>query len=174
MKIINYISTISIPFIMAVVLICGIKENKNVYDIFVKGVKEGIEIVISLFPTLLAIFVAVGMIKCSGIFEMVIKNTSFITEKLNFPKEIIPLSMLRPISGSASLGIATEIMKTYGVDSRIGMIAATIMGSTETTFYTIAMYTSSVKIKKTRFLFIPALIADAVGILTSIIIWNII
>lgn len=174
MNIINYISTISIPFIMSIVLIYGIREKKNVYDIFIDGVKEGILIVFNLFPTLLAIFIAVGMLRYSGIFGAISSSLSFITEKLNFPKEIIPLAMLRPISGSASMGIATDIMKTYGVDSKIGLIASTIMGSTETTFYTIAIYSSSVKIKKTRFVLIPALIADAVGIITSIIICNII
>ena len=172
MKIINYISVISIPFIISIVLIYGIKEKKKVYDIFIEGVKEGIEIVINLFPTLLAIFIAVGMLRYSEILETFTNSISFITEKLSFPKEIIPLAILRPISGSASMAIATDIMKTYGVDSRIGIIAATIMGSTETTFYTIAVYTSSVKIKKIRFVLIPALIADFVGIVMSIIIWN--
>ena len=112
------------------------------------------------------------MLRYSEILETFTNSISFITEKLSFPKEIIPLAILRPISGSASMAIATDIMKTYGVDSRIGIIAATIMGSTETTFYTIAVYTSSVKIKKIRFVLIPALIADFVGIVMSIIIWN--
>lgn len=85
----------------------------------------------------------------------------------------MPLAMLRPISGSASMAVATDILSKYGVDSSIGMIASTIMGSTETTLYTIAIYTSCVGIKKIRFVLVTALIADIVGMLTSVIIWNI-
>lgn len=174
MKIISYISTISIPLIISFVLIYGIKEKKKVYDIFIDGVKEGMQMVISLFPTLLAIFIAVGMLRYSGIIDSFIKIISGVTNKVGFPTEVIPLAMLRPISGSASMAIATDIMKKYGVDSNIGKIASTIMGSTETTFYTIAVYTSCVKIKKIRFVLIAALIADLVGIITSVIIWNLI
>ena len=174
MKIINYISTISIPLIIAIVVIVGVKEKKKVYDIFIEGVKDGVKIVLNLFPTLLAIFIAVGMLRNSGILESFINITSFITYSIGVPKEIIPLAMLRPISGSASMAVAVDIMKNYGVDSRIGMIASTIMGSTETTLYTIAVYTSSVKIKKTRFVLFAALVADFVGIATSIIVWNLI
>lgn len=174
MKIINYISTISIPLIISIILIVGVREKKKVYDIFIEGVKEGIEIVIKLFPTLLAIFIAVGMLRYSGIFDGITYLLEGVTNKINFPIEILPLACLRPISGSASMAVATDLMKTYGVDSTIGRITSTIMGSTETTFYTIAIYTSSVKIKKIRFVLIAALIADFIGICTSIIIWNII
>ena len=174
MKIINYVSTISIPLIIATVVLVGVREKKKVYDIFVEGVRDGTKIVVNLFPTLLAIFIAVGMLRNSGILESFINITSFLTEALNFPKEIVPLAILRPISGSASMAVAVDIMKNYGVDSRIGLIASTIMGSTETTFYTIAVYTSAVKIKKTRFVLFAALMADFVGIATSIIVLNII
>lgn len=86
------------------------------------------------------------------------------------PSEVMPLALLRPISGSASMGVATDIMKNYGVDSNIGKIASTIMGSTETTLYTIAIYTSCVKIKKIRFVLVASLIADIVGMIASVII----
>ena len=92
---------------------------------------------------------------------------------LKVPAEILPLAVLRPISGSASMAIATDIMNSFGVDSLIGLISSTIMGSTETTLYTIALYTSAVKIKKTRFVLIAALLADFVGMLTSVIFWRI-
>lgn len=172
MKIINYISAISIPLIIFCIVIYGIKEKKKVYDIFIDGVKEGMEIVIKLFPTLLAIFIAVGMLRNSGLLETITNILSGIMIKIKFPTQILPLVCLRPISGSASMAIATDIMKTYGVDSQIGKIAATIMGSTETIFYTIAVYTSSVGVKKIRFVLIAALIADSIGIITSIVIWN--
>ena len=89
---------------------------------------------------------------------------------INFPTELMPLAMLRPISGSSSIAIATDIMANYGTDTELGMMASVIMGSTETTLYTIAVYTSCVKIKKTRFILLAALTADIVGIITSVVV----
>ena len=174
MKIINYISIIAIPLIIIIVVIYGLVDKKKIYDIFVEGVKEGMEIVIKLFPTLLGIFLAVGALRSSGILDIVTTLLSGVRSKIGFPSEVIPLALLRPISGSASLAIATDIMKTYGVDSKIGLIASTIMGSTETTFYTIAVYTSCIGVKKIRFVLVAALLADLVGMIASAIIWNII
>lgn len=174
MKIINYISIIAIPLIIIIVVIYGLVDKKKIYDIFVEGVKEGMEIVIKLFPTLLGIFLAVGALRSSGILDIVTTLLSGVTSKIGLPSEVIPLALLRPISGSASLAIATDIMKTYGVDSKIGLIASTIMGSTETTFYTIAVYTSCIGVKKIRFVLVAALLADLVGMIASAIIWNII
>ena len=129
-------------------------------------------IVIKIFPTLLGIFLAVGVLRSSGLLEIITRAVSIFTNRVGFPSEAMPLAMLRPISGSASLAVATDIMTTYGVDSRIGLITSTIMGSTETTFYTIAVYTSSIGVKKTRFVLAAALIADFVGIVTSALIWK--
>ena len=92
---------------------------------------------------------------------------------MNFPTEIWPLALIRPISGSSSIAVATDIMKNFGVDSKIGLMASVIMGSTETTVYTIAVYTSSVGIKKTRFILVAALFADFAGMITSVILWKI-
>ena len=111
---------------------------------------------------------AIGALRSSGILDLIINFITPILDILNFPSEIMPLAILRPISGRSSIAIATDIMKNFGVDSNIGIIAATIMGSTETTLYTIAVYTSSVKIKKTRFVLLAALTADVVGIIVSI------
>ena len=99
---------------------------------------------------------------------MMIRIITPILNVIHFPSEIMPLAMLRPISGSGSIAVATDIMKTYGVDSSIGMMASVIMGSTETTLYTIAVYTSCVKIKKTRFVLVASLVADVVGMLVSV------
>ena len=130
------------------------------------------EIVIKIFPTLLGIFLAVGVLRSSGLLELITNGLSFFTNKIGLPSEVVPLALLRPISGSASLAVATDIITRYGVDSKIGLIASTIMGSTETTFYTIAVYTSSVGVKKIRFVLAAALIADFVGMMTSVIVWN--
>lgn len=174
MKIVNYISTIAVPVVIIIIVIYGIADKKKVYDIFVEGATEGMSIVIKIFPTLLGIFLAVGVLRSSGLLEIITRAVSVFTNKVGFPSEVMPLAMLRPISGSASLAVATDIMKTYGVDSKIGLITSTIMGSTETTFYTIAIYTGSIGVKKIRFVLVAALIADFVGMLTSSIVWNII
>ena len=172
MKIINYISTMAIPAVIIIIIVYGIIDKKRIYDIFVDGAKEGMEIVIKIFPTLLGLFLAIGVLRSSGILDIATQVISIVTNKIGFPSQVIPLALLRPISGSASLAVATDIMTTYGVDSRIGLITSTIMGSTETTFYTIAVYTSSIGVKKTRFVLAEALIADFVGIVTSALIWN--
>lgn len=174
MKIVNYISTIAVPVVIIIIVIYGIADKKKVYDIFVEGATEGMSIVIKIFPTLLGIFLAVGVLRSSGLLEIITRAVSVFTNKVGFPSEVMPLAMLRPISGSASLAVATDIMKTYGVDSKIGLITSTIIGSTETTFYTIAIYTGSIGVKKIRFVLVAALIADFVGMLTSAIVWNII
>ena len=174
MKIVNYISTIAVPVVIIIIVIYGIADKRKVYDIFVEGDTEGMSIVIKIFPTLLGIFLAVGVLRSSGLLEIITRAVSVFTNKVGFPSEVMPLAMLRPISGSASLAVATDIMKTYGVDSKIGLITSTIMGSTETTFYTIAIYTGSIGVKKIRFVLVAALIADFVGMLTSAIVWNII
>lgn len=172
MSFINYISTIIIPFVIVFAIGYGIIEKKNVYDIFIVGSKKGVKIVIKLFPTLLAIFLAINLLRSSGIVDFVINLMSPILKFLNIPEEIMPLAILRPISGSASMGIATNIMQENGVDSKIGLIASTIMGATETTFYTIALYTSSIGVKKIRFTLVSSLIANTAGVTTAILIFS--
>lgn len=173
MNIVNYLSASAIPIIIIIIIIYGIKEKQKVFDIFLDGAKEGLEIVVGLFPTLLGIFLAIGMLRSSGILDFIIKIIWPITNFFKIPSEILPLAFLRPISGSSSMGVAIDIMQKYGVDSIIGKIASTIMGSTETTFYTIAIYTAAVKIKKIRFVLLAALLADLAGIITSVIICQI-
>ena len=173
MQVINYISSAAIPTVILIILLYGVAEKNKVYDTFLEGAKDGIEIVFKLFPTLVGIFLAVGALRKSGIIDLIIKLISPITNLLKIPNQILPLAMLRPISGSASMAVAVDIMQKYGVDTTIGLITSTIMGSTETTLYTIAVYTSCVGVKKTRFVLFAALIADFVGMITSVVILQI-
>lgn len=170
---INFLSAVAMPTIILLIITYGIKEKNKVYDTFLEGAKEGIKIVYDIFPTLIGIFLAVGALRASGIIDLIIKIITPVIQILKIPAQIMPLAMLRPISGSASMAIATDILTQHGVDSMIGLIASTIIGSTETTLYTIALYTSVVKIKKTRYVLIAALIADIVGMLASVVIWRI-
>ena len=169
---INYLSNLAIPFTIMIILVYGLIEKNKIFDTFLDGAREGIEIVVKIFPTLVGLFVAIGALRCSGILDFIIKLIVPIVNFFNIPKEIMPLAILRPISGSASIAIGSDIMTQYGVDSKLGLIASTIMGSTETTLYTIAVYTSSVGIKKSRFVLWVSLIASFAGMLMSVIIWQ--
>ena len=168
MQIINYLSNLAMPFIIFLIVVYGLIERNKVFDTFLDGAKEGLEIVFNIFPTLIGLFVAIGALRSSGIIDAMVNFLNPVLKMIQFPSEVMPLAILRPISGSGSMAIATDIMKNFGVDSNIGLIASVIMGSTETTLYTIAIYTSSVGIKKTRNIIIPALIADIVGMIVSV------
>ena len=174
MEFINYISIVAMPLVILIIIFQAFKERKSVFDIFLKGATEGVEISLKIFPTLIGLFVAIGMLRSSGILDFITKLISPILEYINFPSEIVPLALLRPVSGSASMAVATDIIKQNGVDSFIGILSAVIMGATETTLYTIAVYTSSVKIKNTRGILIAALAADLTGIIVSLLICRVI
>lgn len=169
MQFLDFISNLAMPLIILIIVIYGLKEKRKVFDDFLDGAKEGIGIVLSIFPTLIGLFVAIGALRSSGILDIIIRILNPMLSMINFPTELMPLAMLRPISGSSSIAIATDIMTNYGADTQLGMMASVIMGSTETTLYTIAVYTSCVKIKKTRFILLAALTADIVGIITSVV-----
>ena len=173
MQFLNFVSNLAMPLIILIIVIYGLKEKRKVFDDFLDGAKEGIGIVLSIFPTLIGLFVAIGALRSSGILDIIIRILNPILNMINFPTELMPLAMLRPISGSSSIAIATDIMANYGTDTELGMMASVIMGSTETTLYTIAVYTSCVKIKKTRFILLAALTADIIGIITSVVVCRI-
>lgn len=161
------------PMVILFIIIYGVREKNKVFDSFLDGAKEGIKTTLSILPTLVGLFFAIGALRSSGVLDLITKIVSPLLNILNFPSELVPLSLLRPISGSGSIAVATDIMKNCGVDTLIGNIASTIMGSTETTLYTIAIYTSCVKVKKTRYILLAALTADVVGIITSNIVCRI-
>lgn len=173
MQVVNFLSNLAMPLIILLIVTYGLLEKNKVFDDFLEGAKEGMEIVFRILPTLIGLFVAIGALRNSGILDIIIRFVTPLLNVLHFPSEIMPLAMLRPISGSGSIAVATDIMKNYGVDSIQGMMASVIMGSTETTLYTIAIYTSSVKIKKTRWVLLASLAADVVGILVSVVICGI-
>lgn len=173
MSTINYFSNLAMPLIIILIITYGLIEKTKIFDTFLIGAKEGLEIVLRIFPTLIGLFVAIGALRSSGILDAIITLINPVLQIFQIPSQIMPLALLRPISGSASIAVATDIMTQYGTDSPIGLMTSTIMGSTETTFYTIAIYASSVGIKKTRFVLVAALLADLAGIIASVAIWNI-
>lgn len=173
MNFINYISIIVMPLVILLIAFKGVSEKIPVFDFFLKGAKSGIEITVKIFPTLIGLFLAIGLLRSSGILDFITKIISPALNLIKFPGEIVPLALLRPISGSASMAVATDIIKQNGVDSFIGVVASVIMGSTETTLYTIAVYSSSVRIKNTRKVLIAALAADFTGIMVSLFVCRI-
>ena len=173
MKLVNFISNLAMPAIILLIVMYGVKEKNKVFDTFLEGAKEGIETTVNIFPTLVGLFVAIGALRSSGILDMIINIINPILMIIDFPSELVPLALLRPISGSSSIAVATDIMKNCGVDSLFGIMASTIMGSTETTLYTIAIFTSCIKVKNTRLVLVAALAADVIGMLTSVVICRI-
>ncbi len=168
MKFIQYFSSSAVIFIVGFVIIYGVLERKNVFEVFMKGVIEGEKLVVSLFPTWLGLFVAVGMLKASGIIDFLVEKLYIILKNIFIYREILPLIFLRPISGSTATAMGIEIMKNCGVDTNIGLITSCIMGSTETTIYVIALYTSKLGQKNVKPVIIIGLIADFLCVFFSI------
>lgn len=160
-----YISKYLLPGITLIIIIYGLYKKRPIYDDFMDGVKEGLKMIVNLFPTIMAMVVGVGIFTKSGIIVDIVK---YIDIKV-FPKEILPLVLLRPISGSSSLMLLNNLMEGYGVDSRIGLLSAVIAGSTDTTIYIIGMYFGSIKIKKIRYALVVGLLADLACVIISIL-----
>lgn len=173
MKFIEFFSKSAILFFILIIILFGIKEKKNIFELFIKGVIEGEKMVLELFPTLLALIVAVGMLNSSGFIEVISKFFSPILKFFNINEALAPLIILRPISGSTTTAIATSLMKQYGPDSSIGLISSCIMGATETTIYVASIYSSKVKIKNIKEVIIIGLAGDFIGIVSSLIAYNI-
>jgi len=136
----------------------------------VEGAKEGLATAVRIMPYLVAMLAAVGVFRASGAMELLINVLSLITRQLGIPPELLPLALMRPMSGSASLGILAELLRTYGPDSFIGRTASTMMGSTETTFYTISIYLGSIGYKDARYILAAGLLADFTGFAVSLLI----
>jgi spore maturation protein B len=167
--IIRTVSIWAIPILLAAVPVYGILKKVKVYESFVEGAKGGFQTAIRIIPYLVAILVAVGMLRGAGAIDMLAAWAGPLLRRVGFPVEILPLAIMRPLSGSGSMGIVTELIKTHGPDSFIGRLAASAYGSTETTFYVLAVYFGAVGIKKTRHAVISGLTADIVSLVSAIV-----
>ncbi len=148
------------PVFIAVVLVFGLIKRVPLFDAFVVGATDGMRTLAKIAPTLVGLIVAVDMLKASGAMELLCNAVTPLADTLGFPKEIVPMVLLRPVSGGGSTALLTGIYKDYGPDSFAGQVASVLAGSTETTFYAIAVYYGSVKVKKIRHTLISALSAD--------------
>lgn len=157
------------PLFIAVVIVFGLIKRVPLFDAFQEGAKEGIRTLLSVAPTLVGLIVAVDMLKASGATDMLCGFVSPLAETLGFPKEIVPMILLRPISGGGATALLTNIYKEYGPDSFAGLCASVLAGSTETTFYAIAVYYGSVKVKKIRHTLPAALSADFTAAVMAVV-----
>lgn len=169
-QIVQAISLWAIPTLLFIIPVVGIIRKVKVYECFVDGAKEGFNVAVRIIPFLVAILFAIGMFRTSGAMDLFIALISPITNLLGMPAEALPVALMRPLTGSGTMGIATELMKTHGPDSFIGRLVSTMYGSTETTFYVLAVYYGSVGIQKIRHSLAVGLIADAAGLLAALFI----
>ena len=152
-----------VPLLLAGISLTALVRRENGYDIMLQGASEGLTLIRTILPALILLLTAVHMLRASGAIEAVSRFASPLFRLFGIPPETAPMVLIRPISGSAALAVGAELMGTYGVDSQIGRTVAVMLGSTETTFYTISVYFGAAGIKKTRYTIPAALFADFVG-----------
>lgn len=169
-KALEYLSLLIIPLFILFTVLYGALRRVRVYDSFVAGAKEGPAIILKIFPYLLTIFVAIKGFQASGAFDLLRDGFYAAFGFLGIPIEAVSMALIKPLSGSASTALFTDIVKTTGPDSPATHMSAVIMGSAETTFYVLAVYLGAVGIRKTRYLVPVCLIADAVGIFVAVVV----
>lgn len=167
---IQFVSAVAIPAIIAVFLIFGFIKKVKVYEVFVEGAKEGFNVAIRIIPYLVAMLMAIGIFRAGGAMDWLIFALRPFTSLIGLPPESLPMAIMRPLSGSGSLGIMAETMAVHGPDSFIGILTSTFFGSSETTFYVLAVYFGAVNIKRTRHALAAGLMADIAGVLGALFI----
>ena len=172
MHILYYISELMIPLIIFYIVGYGIIVKANIYDDFVKGAADSFKTVIQIMPTLIGLMVAVGILRASGFLEFISTYIGIFTNKISFPAELVPLSLIRMFSSSAATGIVLDIFQEFGPDSKIGTMASIIVSCTESCFYTMSVYFVAAKVTKSRYTLAGAILATAAGIGASVFLTN--
>ena len=163
-------STLVLPFLLIAIPLYGLIKRVPVYEEFVDGASEGFATAVRIIPYLIAILFAIAMFRASGAMEMLMAGIKPLLDIVGFPAEVLPMAITRPLTGSGSVGVLADLINTHGADSIIVKIAATMFGSTETTFYVIAVYFGAVGVRKTSYAIQAGLIADLVGIIASVVV----
>lgn len=169
MELLHLLSAWTIPAVLLIVPLVAIVRGVRVYEVFCEGAKEGLDIAVRILPYLIAMFVAIGVFRASSALDAVLGLIGPVAKLLGIPAEVVPLALIRPLSGSGSLGILAELLDQHGPDSLIGLIASTMQGSTETTFYVLTVYFGSVGVVKARHSLAVGLFADFVSFAASVI-----
>ena len=162
-KAVEILTDYIVPLLLLGACCIGLRKKENTYDLMLSGAADGLKLLVSLIPCLILLLTAVSMLRASGAIEAISRFAAPFFQLFGIPPETAMLVLIRPISGSAALAVGTELMAAYGVDSLIGRTAAVMLGSTETTFYTISVYFGAAGIRKTRYTVPAALIADFTG-----------
>lgn len=170
MNFIVYLSNYIIPFVFFYILGYGLLTKTQIYDEFVKGAKDGFKVVLDILPTLIGLMIAIGMLRASGALDLLSSFLEPITENLHFPSELLPITLVKMFSSSAATSLLLDIYKEYGPDSYLGRLISIILSSTETIFYTMAVYFMAAGIKKTRYTLAGALVATLAGTIASVVI----
>lgn len=169
MNFILAISAFIIPLLIFFIVVYGVLNKTDVYDVFVEGAVDGLKTVVNIAPTLIGLMVAVGVLRASGFLDFLAGILSGAMERIGFPAQLVPLTLVRMFSSSAATGLALDIFKEFGPDSYIGRVASIMMSCTETIFYTMSVYFLTAKVKKTRWTLAGALISTLAGIIMSVI-----
>jgi spore maturation protein SpmA len=169
-RLLGAVSLLAIPFLLSAIPLWAAVRRVKVYDEFVDGAKEGFNVAVRIIPYLVAMLVAVGMFRAAGGIDWLSRVLAPVFALIGFPTDLLPMVLVRPLSGTASLGFFTELVKTFGPDSLIARMGGTIYGSTETTFYVLAVYFGSVAIKRTRHALLAGLTADFVSVVMAVIV----
>ena len=156
-----------VPLTLMLVALYGLGRRVDVYQALIHGAGEGVSTLLGIFPALVGLMTAVAMLRASGALELAAQALAPLLERIGLPAQLLPLMLVRPVSGSAALGVGAELIQAYGPDSYLGRVAAVMLGSTETTFYTIAVYFGAVGVTKTRYALPAALCADMTGFLAA-------
>lgn len=163
---VSFISNMIIPLMVLGVILYGILKKVDIYDTFVEGAQESFEMVTKIFPCILGMLLGVNILLSSGVLDYIFE---LLRPILSFPVEVLPMALLRPISGTTTLAILNDLLQTFGADSYIGRLASVIQGSTDTTLYVLTLYFGSIGVKKIRYSLWAGLAADVVGITAAII-----
>jgi spore maturation protein B len=163
------LSTLAVPLVILTIVTVGAFRRVKVYEEFVEGAKEGFTTAVRIIPYLVAMLVAIGMFRASGAMDILTNAIAPITSAIGIPSEVFPLAVIRNLSGSGSLGLMTDLVKTHGPDSFLGRLSAVMMGSHETTFYVLAVYFGSVGVKKARHAPLSGIFADIISVIVSVI-----
>jgi len=169
-EVLDAISLWAMPVLLVGIPLVGLLRKVKVYDVFIEGAKEGFDVAVRIIPFLVGILVAIGMFRGSGAMELLTASLRPLTTSTGFPAELVPLAILRSLSGSGSLAVATDLVKTHGPDSLIGRMAATMYGSSETTFYVLAVYFGAAGITRYRHALPAALLADLAGMTAAVVV----
>jgi spore maturation protein B len=174
MQFLIYLSDYIIPFIFLYIIGFALVSKTNSYDEFVEGAKDGFKVVIDILPTLLGLMVAIGILRASGALTIVSDLIKPITDMLHFPSQLVPVAIIKMFSSSAATSLVLDIFKEYGPDSYLGRMVSIMMSSTETIFYTMAVYFMAAGVKKTRYTLLGCLATTITGIIASVIMTNLV